>query len=308
MTEIALSAGFASVRRFNGAVRASFGATPTEIRKKRGDRVARDPGVVSLRLPFRPPYDWDAMLGFLAQRAIPGIERIHDGVYQRTISERSSIAVRMDGDRHLRLDVHTNDTPAGDLFGVVARVRRLFDLDCDPEPIAAHLGKDRLLAPLVRARPGLRVPGAWDAHEIAVRAVLGQQVTVTGATTLAKRLVERFGEKGLFPTPRALARADIAKVGLPPIRAEAIRALARLDADALEDPDALVAIKGIGPWTASYVAMRAGRDPDAMPTLDLGLKKALGLEKAKDIEARAERWRPWRAYAVMHLWSSETKP
>jgi AraC family transcriptional regulator of adaptative response / DNA-3-methyladenine glycosylase II len=315
MTEIAMASGFASVRRFNGAVRASFGATPTDIRK-RADRThrEREPGVVSLRLPFRPPYDWEAMLGFLAPRAIPGVEHVEGGVYARTISDRAWIAVRLDGERHLRLDVHTSGTPAGELFAVVGRVRRLFDLDCDPAPIAAVLGKDRILSASVRARPGLRVPGAWDALEIGVRAVLGQQVTVAGATTLARRLVERFGARvettherltHLFPTARALARGEVSAIGIPPVRGEAIRELARLDGAELEDESALIGIKGIGPWTAAYVTMRAARDPDALPATDLAVRKAIGLEREKEIEERAEAWRPWRAYAVMHLWSKK---
>ncbi|HEY8078317.1 MAG TPA: DNA-3-methyladenine glycosylase 2, partial [Labilithrix sp.] len=301
MTEIAHAAGFASVRRFNGAVRTAFGLSPTEIRS-RASSPSR--GIV-LRLPFRPPYDWDAMLGFLAPRAIPGVERIADGVYERTIPG-ATVVVTRDGDRHLRLEVRAARAKDVDLFGVVARVRRLFDLDSDPAPIAAHLRRDPVLAALVKKRPGLRVPGAWEPLEIAVRAILGQQVTVAGATTLATRLVDRIGN-GRFPDARTLAKADVASIGLPPVRAEAIRAVARLADHELEDPEKLLAIHGIGPWTAAYVAMRASRDPDALPASDLGLKRALGLETARAIEQRAEAWRPWRSYAVMHLWCGEEK-
>ncbi len=299
MTDIAHAAGFASVRRFNGAVRAAFGLSPTELRA-RSSAAAR--GIV-LRLPFRPPYDWDAMLGFLAPRAIPGVERVERGVYERAIAG-ARISVTLDGDRHLRLEVSASRAKDVDLFGVVARVRRLFDLDCDPAPIAAHLRRDRTLAPLVKRRPGLRVPGAWEPLEIAVRAILGQQVTVAGATTLAARLVERIGG-GRFPDARTLASADVASIGLPPVRAEAIRAVAALAPRDLEDAEKLLAVRGIGPWTAAYVAMRAARDPDALPASDLGLRRALGVEKAREIEARAEAWRPWRSYAVMHLWCGE---
>jgi AraC family transcriptional regulator of adaptative response / DNA-3-methyladenine glycosylase II len=311
MTEIALASGFASVRRFNGAMKDTFAASPTELRR-RAEPAARENGAIALRLPFRPPLAWQTLLGFLAKRAIPGVERVEGDSYARTTTN-GAFEVSPEGPRHLRLSIMTAEASRGDLFSIVARVRRLFDLDCDPGPIAAHLGRDARLRKDLRARPGLRVPGAWDAFEIGVRAILGQQVTVAGATTLAGRLVERFGSASahggafgldrVFPAPSALIEADIAKIGLPPVRAKAIDALARLAAAepaALEDPARLVELPGIGPWTAAYVAMRAGRDPDALPATDLGLVKALG---TKDVAARAERWSPWRSYAVMHLWS-----
>jgi AraC family transcriptional regulator of adaptative response / DNA-3-methyladenine glycosylase II len=213
-----------------------------------------------------------------------------------------------------------------ELFSLAARVRRLFDLDADPGAIAAHLGRDPRLRP--HLRPGLRVPGAWDGFELAVRAVLGQQVSVAGATTLAGRLVARFGEPladgegtltHLFPSPCALAAGDVSAIGLPRARAEAIRALAAaVSGGALELGGArelpatlatLGALPGFGPWTAAYVAMRAARDPDAFPAGDLGLRKALAdggeLPSARAVSAAAERWRPWRAYAAMALWTSK---
>jgi AraC family transcriptional regulator of adaptative response / DNA-3-methyladenine glycosylase II len=211
------------------------------------------------------------------------------------------------------------DVAGGDLYAMVTRVRRLFDLDADPMRIDAHLACSARLAPSVLARPGLRVPGAWDAFEIAVRAILGQQVSVAGATTLSGRLVARFGrpveggEEGLthlFPTPGVLAEADVASIGLPGARAEAIRGLARA-VEAGKRPfdgsDGRAGMPGIGPWTEAYVAMRSGRDPDAFPAGDLALRRVLAAQgeampSARAVQAMAEPWRPWRAYAAMHLW------
>jgi AraC family transcriptional regulator of adaptative response / DNA-3-methyladenine glycosylase II len=323
MTEVAHAAGFASLRRFNDAVRAAFRATPTELRR-RGAR--RDAGIaeadVVLRLPYRAPLAYGDLLAFLARRAIPGVERVEAGSYARTVEAAgrpARIEVRRapDGD-HLLLSAW--GVAGADLFPMVTRVRRLFDLDADPLRIDAHLAEDRRLAPSVRARPRLRVPGAWDTFEIAVRAILGQQVSVAGATTLAGRLVERFGRPvpagtegltHLFPAPRALAEADVASIGLPRARAAAIAGLARAMAEGrrpLEPVEGRVELAGIGPWTAAYVAMRAGRDPDAFPAGDLVLRRALAPAGREAPPERAvlllsEPWRPWRAYAAMHLWS-----
>ena len=277
---------------------------------------------MTVRLAFRPPLDWPGLLGFLAPRATPGVEAVTGGVYRRTIAfgdAAGTIAVRAaGGEPHLVMRVRRRRLPE-----VVERARRLFDLDAEPVRIADHLARSPELAPLVARRPGLRVPGAWDAFELAVRAVLGQQVTVRGATTLAGRLVRAFGrpldraEDGLthlFPRPEALADADLASIGLPRARAVTIRALARgevaLDASrGLEDAVArLAAVPGIGAWTAHYIAMRALGEPDAFPAADLGLRRALGngagpLAPARVAE-RAEAWRPWRAYAAMHLWTA----
>ena len=329
MAEVAFSAGFGSIRDFNHALRATFGRTPTALRRARGRRgPVTNHGGVTVRLAFRPPLDWSGLLGFLAPRATPGVEAVADGVYRRTIAigdGAGTIEVRAAaGEPHLLMRVRLARPER--LLQVVARARRLFDLDADPVPIADHLAASPELAPLVARRPGLRVPGAWDAFELAVRAVLGQQVTVRGATTLAGRLVRAAGtpldraEDGLthlFPRPEALAHADLASVGVPRARAATIRALAGavasgevvLDASrGLEDAVArLAAVPGIGAWTAHYVAMRALGEPDAFPAADLGLRRALGngagrLAPARVAE-RAEAWRPWRAYAVMHLWA-----
>jgi len=330
MTQVAFAAGFGSVRDFNHALRATWQRSPTELRRTRGARgpLANGDGLV-VRLPYRPPVDWPALLAFLAPRATPGIEAVADGVYRRTIAvgdAPGTIEVRAaPGEPHLLMRVRLPRPER--LLHVVERARRLFDLDADPALIANHLGRSRLLAPLVARRPGLRVPGAWDGFELAVRAILGQQVTVRGATTLAGRMVREFGtplaqaEDGLthrFPAPERLADADLVSIGLPRARAATIRALAAAVARgelglaasrALDEAvDRLVAIPGIGNWTAHYIAMRALGEPDAFPAADLGLRRALGTGGTRLTAARvaqlAEAWRPWRAYAALHLWTS----
>jgi AraC family transcriptional regulator of adaptative response / DNA-3-methyladenine glycosylase II len=313
VTDVAHAAGFASVRRFNDAVRAAFGAAPRELRgaRGRGDHLGR----VTLTLAFRPPLAWDELCAFLGARALPGVEHVEGGVYARTFAGGTLAVTRADG-RHLALTV----TVAGevDLFAVAGRVRRLFDLDADPLAIAAQLGA-------VAAIPGLRVPGAWDGFEMAVRAVLGQQITVKGATTLSGRLVERFGERldrpegaltHRFPDAARLAQADLGVIGLPAARAAALRALAAAVAGGALDLRAstgleatlaaLTALPGVGPWTAHYVAMRAAREPDAFPAGDLVLRQRASASAEpltlRALEARAEAWRPFRAYAAMQLW------
>ena len=270
-------------------------------------------------VPFRPPLEWGAMLAFLAPRATPGVEAVDGATYRRTIEvggARGTMTVRL-APGEPALIVHT------DLPGVSAelggRVQRMFDLAADPLAIAAHLRRSPLLAAQIEAAAGLRVPGAWDPFELAVRAVLGQQVTVRGATTLAGRLVRAFGtalrgaEDGLshlFPAAAALRDADVASIGVPRARAATIRALATavargglaLDVSpGLDDTVArLIAVPGIGPWTAQYVAMRALGERDAFPATDLGLRRAL---RGRTRYA-ARDWRPWRAYAALHLWTS----
>jgi AraC family transcriptional regulator of adaptative response / DNA-3-methyladenine glycosylase II len=268
------------------------------------------------------------MLAFLAMRATPGVELVEGGVYRRTIGvdDSAGTLVVRDEPTVRRLVMHLDVPEHLGLLGVVTRVRRLFDLEADPLAIGAHLGKSDVLRSLVRRRPGLRVPGAWEPFEVAVRAIVGQQVTVRGATTLMGRLVERWGEPieaaapltHLFPTPEALADADIERVGMPGARAAAVRTLARevasgqLTLASGADLDSavarLTALPGVGAWTAQYVAMRALGEPDAFPTGDLGLRQALangsGPPTARALERRAEAWRPWRAYAAMHLWAS----
>jgi len=330
MAQVALSAQFASVRRFNAAVRVAFGSTPTELRHHaRGGTASPHGADIVLQLPFRRPYQWDAILGFLAARAIPGVEEVGTTYYRRTIEvDRAKGVIEIGhvaGRDALRLRVRLSE--AGDLSRIVARVRRMFDLDADPLEIAARLRPDPLLAPLVAVLPGVRVPGAWNPFEITIRAILGQQVSVRAATTLSGRLVKRYGEPltngvdgclSLFPSPRVLAEADLATIGLPRARAETIRRIASavgggvLSFDALtglEDAvERLTAVRGIGPWTAQYVAMRALGEPDAFPASDLGLLAAASGKanriRPAELLRRAERWRPWRAYAAVLLWQS----
>jgi AraC family transcriptional regulator, regulatory protein of adaptative response / DNA-3-methyladenine glycosylase II len=328
LAEVAFAAGFGSVRQFNQAFRAALEATPGELRRARG----APPGgadAAALELRYRPPLDWDALLAFLAARAIPGVEAVSDGVYRRTHGVAGGAAlVRVSavaGAPRVRLEVSPPSAVA--LLDLAARTRRLLDLDADPAAVAAALGGDPVLGPSARARPGLRVPGAWDGFEVAVRALLGQQVSVKAATTLAGRLVAACGIRlpapvdgltHLFPSPDAVAAVDPARLGLPRARAEALRGLARAVARGEVDLrpgaslDATVAalrtLPGVGPWTAQYLAMRAAGEPDAFPAGDLGIRKALGARGEPVAEREAERrsaaWRPWRAYAAMHLWAS----
>jgi AraC family transcriptional regulator, regulatory protein of adaptative response / DNA-3-methyladenine glycosylase II len=255
--------------------------------------------VEPLRLDFLPPLDAERLLGFLAPRALPGIEEVDGRAYRRP---SEGVELRID-ERAV--------TVVGGLDGIVDRARSLLDLDADPDAIGRSLRGDPLLADLVARHPGVRVPGAFDGFEVAVRAVLGQQVSVAGATTLAGRLIRAFAG---FPSPAALAEADLEGVGLTRARASALRVLGRAVADGdvrLEpgaDGAALLELPGIGPWTAAYVAMRALRDPDAIPLSDLGLRRALqrlGVDsRPAAVAARAEGWRPYRAYAAMHLWTT----
>ncbi len=319
MTQVALAAGFGSLRRFNALVRATFGAPPGELRRRAGARTA-GAGFVA-RLPLRPPYAWEQVLGYLGGRGIGGVEEVAGGVYRRTIvwdGRPGIISVQPGGADHLLLEA---DLPGiAGAIALVARVRRMFDCGAEPHVIAAHLGRDPLLAASVRRRPGLRLPSGWDPFEMAVRAVVGQQVSVAAASTVTGRIARRVGTPlaapsggltHLFPAPAALAAADLSGLGLNTRRIETIKGLARavaagdLDLAAPRGPAdlqaRLTALPGIGPWTAQYVAMRALGEPDAFPAGDLGLKKAA---PGIDLAARAEAWRPWRAYAALHLWAS----
>jgi AraC family transcriptional regulator, regulatory protein of adaptative response / DNA-3-methyladenine glycosylase II len=330
MTEIAMAAGFGSLRRFNDTFQTLFKRPPTALRRAGGLDVSAGPrGEISLLLRYRPPYDWAAMLGFLQVRAITGVESVAGEVYRRTIGldgRQGTVTVQPAGGNALRATVRFPKLSA--LPQIIARLRRVFDLAADPDAIALQLVKDPTLAPLVAARPGLRVPGAWDGFELAVRAVLGQQITVPGAIRLAGALVARFGVAlrepdgaltHVFPDPAALAGVDPATLGMPRSRGVALLAVAAaVVADphifsagrSLEDAVAqLRALPGIGEWTAQYIAMRQLREPDAFPAADIGLMRAMadsdGLRPtASALLARAETWRPWRAYAAQHLWAS----
>jgi AraC family transcriptional regulator, regulatory protein of adaptative response / DNA-3-methyladenine glycosylase II len=344
--DVAFAAGFASLRQFNDTIRAVFVRTPREMRRRAQARPAghaRDaprrqargagdvrstPGLTSLvlRLPYRAPLDATGLLAFLAERAVPGVEEVDGLVYRRTLRLPHGSGVVELGPATGHIAGRLSLADLRDLGAAVARCRALFDLDADPQAIDAVLSADPLLAPLVRRAPGKRVPGAADGAEIAVRAVLGQQVSVASARGTAARIVASLGEPlaqplgsltHLFPTPEALAEADPALLPVPAARAATIRTLAAAlagarialgpGADRDETRRRLLEIPGVGPWTAEYVAMRALADTDAFPATDLGVVRslsALGVEGgAKAAAALSERWRPWRAYAVMHLWA-----
>jgi AraC family transcriptional regulator of adaptative response / DNA-3-methyladenine glycosylase II len=333
MAQVALASGFGSIRRFNETFQALFGRPPSALRRDAGGAVAAPAaGEVSLRLPYRPPYDWPAMLAFLAARAVPGMEVVETGVYARVIElggEVGSVRVSPGAGNALIAQVRFPRLSA--LPAIIARVRRVFDLAADPEAIGAHLSKDATLAPLIAARPGLRAPGGWDGFELAMRAVLGQQVTVGAAIRLAGQLVAAYGRPAplsatghpalthAFPSAEAIAAADLTHLGMPGARA---RALSTVAAAVLDDPQLLglnrsleaavarlKALPGVGEWTAQYIALRGMREPDAFPAADIGLMRALagadGLRpNAAQLLARAEAWRPWRAYAAQHLWAA----
>lgn len=325
LAEVAFASGFASVRRFNAAVKSRFGRPPGEVRRAAGE--AASAGEIALRLDYRPPLEWGALLAFLRARQIPGVEQVEGDVYRRVVAlgDRTGwVEIAPDPSR-AALAVRVSLSLAARLMPVASRLRALFDLDAEPAAVAGHLRRDPVLAAGIAARPGLRVPGAFDGFELAVRAILGQQVSVQAATTLAGRLVARFsrpvadlpaGLWAAFPAPGVLAAAPLAAVqelGLPEARARALVGLARasaeggLDLSPATDPaaaaEALCALPGIGPWTAQYIAMRALRWPDAFPAGDLVVRRALGVTTSRAAEARAAAWRPWRAYAVMHLWN-----
>jgi AraC family transcriptional regulator of adaptative response / DNA-3-methyladenine glycosylase II len=322
--DVAFASGFSSVRRFNALFRARYRLTPRDLRKSRG-REAPD-GSIRLNLAYRPPLAWETLLQFLAGRAVAGVEAVVGRSYLRTVALddlRGWVKVEPAAGRHA-LTVELPMSLAGALPPLLAKLRNLFDLDARPDVIADHLGRDPHLGGGVLGHPGLRVPGAFHGFELAVRAVLGQQVSVRAATTLAGRLAEAFGEPietpfpaltRLSPSPTRLADArldELTGLGLVAARAGSVRALAAAVCDgavSLEpgpDPEAgierLLALPGIGPWTAHYVAMRGLRWPDAFPHSDLGLRKALGGRPPRAVLDLAEGWRPWRAYAAMYLW------
>lgn len=273
-------------------------------------------------LPYRPPFAWPQLLSFLAARAIPGVECVTGEVYARTIDiddQHGWLEVRHDPNRQglaLRAWL-SDDSDRGSWRQVVQRTRRLFDLDADPLVVADHLGTDPRLAPMIRGLPGLRVAGAWDPFELGIRAILGQQVTVKGASTLSGRLVSTCGRvvapfdprlTHVFPRPADLASADLSLLGVPANRRATLHALARAVADgtvcfsAANLATMLDAVPGVGDWTVQYVLMRGCGDPDAFPASDLWLRRAAGVSSPSALLARAEAWRPFRAYAAMYLW------
>jgi AraC family transcriptional regulator of adaptative response / DNA-3-methyladenine glycosylase II len=331
-----MASGFGSVRRFNETFQQLYGRPPQALRRSRqADEPIADKATITVNLPYRPPYDWETMLSFLALRAIPKVESVEDGVYRRTIAigeARGRITVERGDGPFVKVTVRIADLRT--LPTIIARVRRVFDLAADPDSIGAHLSADPTLGPLIAVRPGLRVPGAWDGFELSIRAILGQQITVGAARGLAAKIVDRYGEAldpvmtdpqhGLthvFPAPERLAEEDLSTLGMPRARAIALSSLARA---VVEDPKIfgpkrsleeaigqLKALNGIGEWSAQYIAMRELREPDAFPSADVGLMRALADETGRrptpeEMLVRAETWRPWRAYAALHLWAAET--
>jgi AraC family transcriptional regulator of adaptative response / DNA-3-methyladenine glycosylase II len=331
VTEVAFASGFGSVRRFNALFKQRYRLRPGQLRgQQRGAAPATDVAdVLKFELSFRPPFDWSAVSAFLGVRSIAGVEAVEGGCYRRTVripidgkEHTGWIAVEMSPGKPT-LRVVASASLAKALPPVLSRVKALMDLACHPAEVEQALGA------LAKHHPGLRVPGAFDGFEMAVRAILGQQVTVAGARTVASRFAATFGDPiatpfdsltTLFPTAAlvaALAPGRIARLGMPGARARTVVALARAVADgrlALA-PNAdiettlvtLRALPGVGEWTAQYIAMRALSWPDAFPHTDLGVMKALGETGARRVLAAGEAWRPWRAYAVMHLWQSLTK-
>ena len=318
VTDVAFSSGFASLRRFNDAFKTHYRLNPSQFR--RGAAGAKAAGHFVFDLAYRPPMDWEALLHFLNRRLYAGVEAITGSSYLRTVSAGGStgwIRVQPSSRRHA-LSVEIAPELGRAIPNVLTRVRRLFDLGAEPERIAQHLGK------LAASCPGLRLPGAFDGYEVAVRAVLGQQISVKGATTIAGRFAAAFGEpvdmpfpelRLLMPTVQRVARATpqaIMKIGVTTARAHTLLGVSRAMADNPQLLDAgadveqaiarLKALPGIGEWTAQYLAMRAFAWPDAFPATDLGIRKALGLDDERKILAHAEIWRPWRGYAAMHLW------
>ena len=333
MTEIALAAGFGSVRRFNETFQHLFHRPPSALRRKTTRDTSADPKV-TLRLRYRPPYDWESMLGFLRARAIPGVEVVERDTYARTVEidgVMGSIEVsHLPRYQSLAVTIRFPNVKA--LPAIVSRVRRLFDLGADIQTIDSHLANDPLLAPLVAKRPGLRAPGGWDGFELAVRAILGQQITVVAARRLAGELIALHGKRvpsdymvspaltHAFPTARRVSSSAAIGLKMPTARQRALKALAEA---VVADPnlfrtqrtidDAITqlrTIRGVGEWTARYISLRAMREMDAFPSTDIALLRGIARLDAKcidpaSLERRAECWRPWRAYAAQHLWTAE---
>ncbi len=330
IAQVAYASGFRSVRQFNATVQEVFATTPSALRARAGRHGRPEgSGAVDLRLPYRAPLGAGALLAFLAARAVPGVEEAVNGVYRRSLGlpRGAGIVELRPGDGHVRARFWLDDLR--DLATAVQRCRALLDLDSDPHAVVDALGADPLLGPLVRVQPGRRVAGAVDGDELAVRAVLGQQVSLAGAATLAGRLVAEHGTPlarplggvtHVFPRPEAIAEGDPDRLAMPAARRRALLALTGALADGSIVLDAgterdetqrqLLALPGIGPWTVAYVAMRVLRDPDAFLPTDLGIRHALeglGLNSRPAAVARlAEPWRPYRAYAVQHLWAQAT--
>ena len=350
LSEVAHAAGYGSVRRFNDTFRKTYGRTPRELRQ-RTHETTESGTALTVHLNYRKPFDWSPLLEFFAGRATPGVEGVFGDRYYRTIRINGRPGVIECSNHMDRVFLTMHGIETNDVFQVVRSAREMLDLDAPIGDIHDVLRADQLLAGLLRRHPGVRVPGAWDGFELTVRAILGQQVSVKAATTLAGRIAARYGEKvelpqtlradyemnrpdgmsreraqirekqlqlnRLFPAPDKLARARLIGIGLVKSRAETIRRVAAavvsgdISFDEAQDPDelraSLMAIRGIGEWTAEYVVMRALKYPDAFPASDLGLLKAIDAARkptANELKVRAQAWRPWRAYAALLLWGS----
>lgn len=339
MSEVAMAAGFGSVRRFNETFQALYRRPPSAIRNRKVNTLPEGSSAttgVTVRLRYRSPYDWDAMLSFLKARAIDGVEQVDGGVYRRSVLQNGMIGTvaisHLPQKESLEAVIRFPGVRA--LPAIVARVRRVFDLGADIMIVTSHLAQDPQLAALVAARPGLRVPGGWDGFEVAIRAILGQQVSVEAGRQLGSKLTRICGTpvpasqtegKYLtitFPTAAQVLQADLSPLGMPQARKAALKAIAQA---AVSDPDLfqplatvedtvarLCAIRGIGEWTAHYIALRAVREPDAFPASDIGLLRgAAGQDGTRpspdELQKRAEAWRPWRAYAAQHLWAADSR-
>ncbi len=332
MGEVAIASGFGSTRRFNDAFKNTYGRTPRELRR-RCPEVQPSAGL-TVHIPYRRPFEFNSLLQFFAGRAIPGVETVSEGRYLRsvTIDGANSIIDLKDSGENISLTVHGAGTRS--LLPIIQRVRGMFDLDASPGDVSSVLFRDRHLRPLLETQAGIRVPGVWDGFELVVRAILGQQISVAAATTLSGRLARRYGEplgvavpgipgdsapQLIFPSADKLRRARLGDLGIIQSRADTIRRVAKgvaegqISFDPAQDTvdfcRSLIVIKGIGEWTAQYVAMRVLKDPDAFPHSDLGLLRAFdaaGRKRMKptELKVRAEAWRPWRAYAALLLWSS----
>jgi AraC family transcriptional regulator of adaptative response / DNA-3-methyladenine glycosylase II len=334
MTDVALAAGFGSVRRFNEIFHNIFHRPPSALRRRTGATHAEAGAGVTLQLRYRPPYDWESMLAYLQARAIPGVEIVEKESYQRTVEIGGFVgSVEIKHlPRHQSLGVKIRFPRVSSFPAIVSRVRRVFDTGADMETIDEHLSRDPLLAPLVAQRPGLRAPGGWDGFELAVRAILGQQVSVAAARLLAGKLVALHGRSistgqaghpkltHVFPTAEYVASVGSIGLGMPAARQSSLKMLARAaatDANLFrpfgtieEAITRLCTIPGVGEWTAQYIALRALRETDAFPAADIGLLRGAAVidgtrPTSTSLLNRAESWRPWRAYAAQHLWAAD---
>lgn len=321
ISEIAFASGFNSLRRFNDAYKTAFAFSPSQERKSENARSLDEP--IALTFSYRPPFDWQGLLSFFKERALLKVEEVLDNTYRRTISiegHTGFISISNDEKKN-RLCAEITNIPIKHLRQVSQNIRRMFDIDADPTAIAQHLSHDPVLKPLLDAKPGLRLPGAWDGFEIGVRAIIGQQISVKGARTIASRLVERLGTTVsnhhlLFPTARTIAQADLQGIGLTQRRIKTLQNFAEnwTDLDPSQSISQTVStlcdLPGIGPWTAHYIVMRALGEPDIYPVADLALLRALknmGYPAQKnDLEQHAQHWRPWQAYGALYLWSYDS--